>query len=199
MNSFTDGPQMKIWEFKNDLQKDVAVLVYADDAELEAGMFDVNGELLHWEIQPHVKVFVEPRKKKAKPRADISALSPGALVLNAKAMAAIGEILAKFGQLLEIHVEGGVEWFYNVTHIIDCIDLENSTLRPEGSIAKEVFFSGRIPAEPAIFKDPRTALTRIYVNEAAKKLLQERMASADISGATFVEPGPPPPRPRPGT
>ncbi|WP_426688835.1 hypothetical protein [Rhodanobacter ginsengiterrae] len=95
--------------------------------------------------------------------------------------------------------DGGnpVEWFYNVTNVIDCIDLQSSTLHPEGSIAKEVFLADPVPTEPAIFKDPRTARTRIHANEPAKELLQEQMASAGISGAAFVEPGPPPPRPRP--
>jgi hypothetical protein len=188
---------MKVWEFRNGALNDFAVLVNADDAELAAENFDVTGDTLDWKIRPHATVFVEPRKKKAKPRADISALSPGALVVNAKAKTAIGEFLKKFGQLLEIDVDGQVEWFYNVTHVIDCIDLQNSTLRASGTIAREEFFAGCIPMEPAIFKDPRTARTRIYANEAAKHLLQERMASAGISGVEFAEPGPPLPRSRP--
>lgn len=94
-------------------------------------------------------------------------------MLNAKARAALGDFLATFGQLLEIDVDGHVEWFYNVTRVID-----------------------RIPIEPAIHKDPRTARTRIYVNDAAKDLLHMQMALNGISGAEFAEPGPPPPRPR---
>lgn len=83
------------------------------------------------------------------------------------------------------------------TRIIDCIDLENSTVRASGTIAREQFFPEHVPVDPVIFKDPRTARTRIYVNEAAKKLLQQSMASAGITGAEFAEPGPHPPRPRP--
>jgi hypothetical protein len=188
---------MKVWEFKNGALNDVAMLVYPVDAVFDAEIFDVNGKPLDWKTRPHATVFVEPRKKKAKPRADISALRPGALVLNTKAKTAIGGFLADFGQLLEIDIDGQTEWFYNVTHVIDCIDLQSSTLRASGTIAKEKFFADRIPIEPVIFKDPRTARTRIYVNEAAKDLLQERMKSTGISGAEFVEPGPPPSRPRP--
>jgi hypothetical protein len=188
---------MKVWELKNDRINDVARLVFASHDELASGMFDGDGNALDWKIRPHANVFVEPRKKKAKPRVDISLLSAGSLVLNARARAELGEFLSTFGQLLELDVDGEIEWFYNVTKVIDCIDLQGSTLRPEGSIAKEAFLADRIPTEPTIFKDPRTARTRIYVNERAKELLQERMASAGISGAAFVEPGPPPPRPRP--
>lgn len=188
---------MKVWEFRNAALNDFAMLVHADNDGLAAEAFDVDGEPLDWKVRPQANVFVESRKKKAKPRADISALSPGAFVVNAKAKAAIGEILSKFGQLLEIDVDGQTEWFYNVTRVIDCIDLENSAVRASGTIAKEQFFADGVPTEPAIFKDPRTARTRIYVNEAAKDLLQERMTSAGISGAGFSEPGPPPPRARP--
>lgn len=196
-NSPTDGSLMKVWELKNGALKDVASLVYANDAELAANVFDASGKPLDWKTRPHAEVFVEPRRKKAKPRADISALRPGALVLNARAKTSLGEFLSRFGQLLELDVDGEVEWFYNVTNVIDCIDLQSSTLRPEGSVAKEAFFADRIPTGPAIFKDPRTARTRIYANEPAKELLLERMASAGISGAAFAEPGQPPPRPRP--
>lgn len=190
---------MKVWELKNDRINDVARLVFASDDELALGMFDGDGRPLDWKTQPHANVFVEPRKKKTKPRVDISLLSAGYLVLNARARAALGEFLSQFGQLLELDVDGEIEWFYNVTNVIDCIDLQSSVLRPEGSIAKEAFHADRIPADPMIFKDPRTARTRIYVNECAKELLQQRMASAGITAAAFVEPGPPPPRPRPGS
>ncbi|WP_426688522.1 hypothetical protein [Rhodanobacter ginsengiterrae] len=188
---------MKVWEFRNGALNDFAMLVHANESERIAEIFDVNGNPFDWRVRPHATVFVEPRRKRAKPRADISALSPGALVLNAKAKAAIGEFLSKFGQLLELEVDGHLEWFYNVTHVIDCIDLQSSTLRASGTIAKEQFFANSVPFDPVIFKDPRTARTRIYVNQAAKELLEEQMTSAGISGAEFAEPGPPPPRPRP--
>ena len=117
---------MKVWEFKNGSQNDVAMLVYASNAELEAGIFDAKGEPLIWGSRPHAEVFVEPGKKKPKPRVDVSALRPGALVLNGKAKALLGDFLCRFGELLEIDVQGSIEWFYNVTNVIDCIDVDRS-------------------------------------------------------------------------
>lgn len=187
---------MKVWELKNSPLTDVARLVYADDADITADVFDAKGEPLHWERRPRVEVFVEPRKK-PKPRVDISALRPGTLVLNARAKQVIGDFLSQFGQLLELDVQGAVEWFYNVTHVIDCLDEANSQKRADGTISKEQFFANKIPQEPALFKVPRTARTRIYANDSARSLLEEMLKSAGLSGATFVEPGPPPPRPRP--
>jgi hypothetical protein len=188
---------MKVWEFRNSSLNEVAPLVFADESELVAGMFDVDGRPIVWGSRPHAEVFVDPRRKKVKPRVDISALRPGAFVLNAKAKAALGEFLGNFGQLLEIDVDGQSEWFYNVTHLVDCIDPENSVIRASGSIAKEAFLVDRIPVNPAVFKDPRTARTRIYVNDGAKDILLDRMQSVGISGAEFAEPGMQLSRPRP--
>lgn len=188
---------MKVWEFRNSSLNAVATLVFADEGELATGMFDVDGRPLDWSSRPHAEVFVEPHRKKAKPRVDISALRPGGFVLNAKAKAALGGFLDNFGQLLEIDVSGHSEWFYNVTRLVDCIDQENSVMRASGSVAKEAFHADRIPVDAAVFKDPRTARTRIYVNDRARDFLLDRMQSAGISGAEFVEPGAQSPRPRP--
>jgi len=188
---------MEILEFTYALLDEVAVLVFANHDELDAGMFDSWGAPLAWPSRPHVKAFVGKRKKKPKPRADISALQPGALVLSQKAKTALGEFLSQFGQLLELDCDGAVEYFYNVTNIIDCIDFEKSLKRPEGTIAKEVFFPDRLPMAPVLFKDPRTARGRIYANEPAKAVLEKLIDDAGITGAAFVELGPPPPRPRP--
>jgi hypothetical protein len=188
---------MTIWEFKNGSQNEVAMLVYASDAEIDAGVFDAKGEPLNWASRPHAEVFVEPGKKKPKPRVDISALRPGSLVLNSKAKAVLEGFLSKFGQLLELDVQGQVEWFYNVTNVVDCIDIDKSDKRPSGAIAKEAFFSEKLPTGAALFKDPKTARTKIYANDAAKALLEELIAAAGLTGAAFVLPGPPPARPRP--
>ena len=188
---------MTIWEFRNASQNDVAMLVYASDVELDAGVFDAKGEPLDWASRPHAAVFVEPGKKKAKPRVDISALRPGALVLNGKAKSALEEFLSQFGQLLELDVGGEVEWFYNVTNLVDCIDVEKSDKRPSGAISKEAFFEDKVPSGAALFKDPKTARTKIYANELAKQRLEELLSGAGLTGATFVLPGPLPPRLRP--
>ena len=48
-----------------------------------------------------------------------------------------------------------------------------------------------VPAEAAVFKDPATARSRMYVNDAGKAIIDELVASAGLSG---IECGPPEPR-----
>jgi hypothetical protein len=182
---------VKVWELRNGLVNESALLVYANDDEMRSGMFDASGQSLVWKHRPQLEVFKEPRRKQPKPRADISTFRPGALVLNGKAHALLGEFLARFGQLLPLVCDGEVEYFYNVTTLIDCIDQEHSVKRGSGSIIKEAFFEQAVPQDATVFKDPLMARTRIYVNDAAKDLLQELIGKAALTGAEFVTPGTP--------
>lgn len=188
---------MAIFELTYGLLDEVAGLVFSNDDELESGMFDSRGLSLTWLRRPQVTVFIEPRKKKPRPRADVSALRPGALVLNEKAKSVLGPFLGKFGQLLELECDGSVEYYYNVTHVIDCIDDEKCEKRSSGSISKEAFLKDRLPFEPAVFKDPRTATIRIYVNQGARTEIEGLVVKSGITGIAFADLGPPPRRIRP--
>ena len=188
---------MTVWEFKPGNVNDYAGLVFKSDRDVESGMFDAEGKPLQWKKKPKIEVCVEPRKKKVQPLADISALMPGVLVLNDKAKAALEPFLSRFGQLLEMDCEGQPRWFYNVTNVVACIDEERSDKWSTGFISKEAFFEDRVPVEASVFKDPLTAPVKIHVNEAAKAVLESLIAEANLVGAAFVEPGPPPKKPRP--
>lgn len=182
---------MKIWELRNGRINETAPLVYANDEDMQSGVFDARGQSLEWKHRPRLDVFREPGRKQPKPRADISTFRPGALVLNGKARAVLGDFLARFGQLLPFDCDGEVEYFYNVTRLIDCIDQEHSIKRGSGSIAKEAFFEHAVPREPVMFKAPLMARTRIYVNDAARDLLQKLIDGAALTGVEFVSPGTP--------
>ena len=188
---------MKVWELESGSVNEYAPLVFASDKDIESGMFDTSGTSLSWSKKPKVEVFVEPGRKKPKPLADISALTPGALVMNDKAKAALEPFLSRFGQFLEMDCAGESRWFYNVTNVISCIDEARSTKRPSGSIVKEEFFEDRLPLDAAVFKDPLTAAAVLYVNEAGKAALEAIINEAAIVGIALVELGPPPKKPRP--
>lgn len=188
---------MTVWELKAGAVNDYAPLVFASDRDIESGMFDTSGAPLTWLTKPKVEVFIEPGRKKPKPQADISALTPGALAMNDKARAALAPFLSQFGQFLELDCQGEPRWFYNVTNLLACIDEANSTKRPSGSISKEVFLEDKVPTGEAVFKDPLTAPASLYVTGAAKDALEQIIAKAGITGAAFVEPGPAPKKPRP--
>lgn len=195
--STTEVMEVNVWELKSGSVNDYAPLVFASDKDVESGMFDTSGASLSWPTKPKVEVFVEPGKKKPKPLADISALTPGALVMNDKAKTALEPFLSRFGQFLEMDCAGEPRWFYNVTNLIPCIDEARSAKRPSGSIVKEEFIEERVPVDAAVFKDPLTAAAVLYVNEAGKAALEAILTEAAIVGMAFAELGPPPKKPRP--
>jgi len=172
---------MSIWELRTHSPDEFAPLV-PSDAQVNSGIFEFDGTPRQWKRRPTVEVYQEGPKKKHLPRGDASLLLAGSLVLNQKAVDALGPFLAQFGQLPEAKVDGAVEYFYNVTRVIDCIDPERSERRSSGSLLKESFRADALPAGPAVFKDPRTVRIRIYVNDEAKKLLEAEIAAHGLTG-----------------
>jgi len=188
---------MAVWEFRPANVDDYAPFVSTNYRDLDSGMFDAEGLPLTWKKKPKIEVFVEPSKKKPKPVADVSVLAPGALVLSDVAKTALAPFLLRFGQLLEMECQGEARWFYNVTNLVSCIDESRSTRRPSGDISKEEFFEDKVPVMESVFKDPITAVGKLYVNEPARVALEKIIADTGIVGAEFAEPGPPPKKPRP--
>lgn len=180
---------MSIWELKTSSPDEFAPLV-PSDAQVNSGIFEFDGTLRNWKRRPTVEVYQEGNKKNHLPRGDASLLLAGSLVLNQKAVDALGPFLAQFGQLLEAKVDGAVEYFYNVTRLIDCIDPERSERRASGAIVKEAFRPDAVPYGPTIFKDPRTARTRIYANDEARQLLEASIAETGLRGFQLVRIGP---------
>ncbi len=150
--------------------------------------FWVDGKPKHWAMRPKVEPFIEKRRKKAKPRADLSYLLGGSIVLNEKAYLALKDFLLPFGQLLELDCNGEVEYFYNVTNLLPCVDYERS-VKKGTSVVEEVFLDNVIPEEPMIFKDLLTARTRTYANQAGREKFEQLAAAAGLFGACFVEAG----------
>ena len=165
-------------------------LVVVDDADIRAGMFAMDGSPKDWAHRPAVKFFVEPRTKKQKPRANVIHMKMGALILDAKAKLALGSFLSKFGQLLELHLEGDGEtlWLYNVTNIVPCLDEARSERDETGMITMEALDERKAPKAAAVFKDPKMCVIRIYVNDAGRTEI-ERLASD--AGLTGIECGTP--------
>jgi hypothetical protein len=172
---------MSIWELKTQ-SPDVFAPLVPTDAQVNSGIFEFDGSPRQWKRRPTVEVYQEGPKKAHLPRGDASLLLAGSLVLNQKAADALGPFLTQFGQLLEAKVGGAVEYFYNVTRVIDCIDPERSERRSSGSLLKEAFRPEALPTGPTVFKDPRTARVRIYVNDEAKRILEADIAAHGLTG-----------------
>ena len=168
-----------IWELRCAKINSFASLVAIDDADFRAGLFAADGSVQDWTHRPAVEFFVEPRKKKQPPRANVIFMKHGALVLDAKVKLALGTFLSKFGQLLELHLGGKTLWFYNVTNVVSCLDAEKSERDETGMIMAESFDESNAPA---VFKDPTMAVIRIYVNDAGRAEIERLASDAELTG-----------------
>ncbi|HET7330258.1 hypothetical protein [Dyella sp.] len=180
---------MNVWQIKNDLINKVAMLVGTKESEGDYEFwerFQAAGRPVEWKGRPKLEVFKDKRSKKPKPRADISPFTADGLALNAKAHDVLGDFLSQFGQLLELDVEGQVEYYFNPTNSIACVDEEKSTKRASGVIDKPSFIDSAIPIHAAVFIDPSTT-GDIYVNDAARNELTQRIKQAGITGMGFEQ------------
>lgn len=177
-----------IWEIRNGGMQEFAVLVSVAQDEHTGMMFFCDGHKKNWPFPPKVMPDIEKRKKKQKPRADISHLWMGAIVLNQRARDALQHILEPFGEMLRLDCEGETEYFYNVTNLVHGIDMEKSVLE-HGTVRTEVFLPDLDTAHALIFKDPMTASGRIYANQVATEQIKEVVTREKLTGIKFSEPG----------
>jgi hypothetical protein len=116
--------------------------------------------------------------KMKRPSADVATPGAGALILSQRAVDALSEFLGRFRQLLLVQTAGGAEFrhVYNVTNLV-----KRSEKDATGAITTEFFYDISVPCEPAVFKDPLTASTRLYVNDPGRDLLERLAAEAGLA------------------
>jgi len=179
---------MRVWELRAGDVDDFSMIVPAIE---DVDKFDVNGQRLDWK-SPSVIEYADSRSrsKKKRPVADVATPGAGALVLSQRAVDALGEFLGRFGQLLLVQTAGGDEFrhFYNVTNVVRCVDVERSDKDATGAITTEAFYDINVPREPAVFKDPLTASTRLYTNDLGRELLERLARDAGLTGLECGEP-----------
>lgn len=175
---------MMVWELRYACVNDYAMVVPLDDYESLSGRFQIDGTPKNWMDRPMVGFADSRRRKHKRPPADVGAMIPGVLILSERAKDVMGPFLSKFGQLLELDCEGTgeIRYFYNVTNIVQCIDVERSPKTELGDVKIEVFNESRVPSEASVFKDPSTAKGRTYINDAGKVILDPLIASARLTG-----------------
>ena len=182
------GTSMRVWELRAGDVDDYAMIVPVIE---DVAKFDVTGQPLDW-MSPPVIEYADSRSrgKKKRPVADVATPGAGALVLSQRAVDALGGFLSSFGQLLRVQTAGGAEfrYFYNVTNLVKCVDVGRSEKDATGAITTEVFYDLNVPREPAVFKDPLTASTRLYVNDPGRELLERLAAEASLTGLECGEP-----------
>lgn len=181
---------MTVWEITNKWANDVAGVTHADDIEFDSvgsarfwQQFEGFGSSLQWSTRPRLATIEYEGRKKNRPRADVSPFTSPGLILNAKVHDTLGEFLSRFGQLLEVDVDGKAEYYYNVTNVLACLDREKSE-KEAHYIERPVFHESRIAETPVIFVEPELP-GRIFVNEGAKKILENGIAESGIIGMSF--------------
>jgi hypothetical protein len=184
--------RVTVWEITNKWMNSVACVGPAPETEFipDFGVSfwrqfegEFPGQLLEWTVRPELVALPEDGRKKPLPRADVSPFTAPGLVVNEKVRAALGDFLEKFGQLLEITVDGETEYFYNITHVISCLDRERSEIEA-AYVEIPVFHTQRIPIEPTIFIEPSMPM-RYFANDAAKWILEEGVDASRIVGMSF--------------
>ena len=181
---------MTVWEITNRWVSDVAGVTHADDIEFDPmgsfafwSQFEGLGSSLQWNTRPRLATIEYEGRRKRRPRADVSPFASPGLIVNAKVHDALGEILSRFGQLLEVDVDEQIEYYYNATNMLDCLDRESSEVEAY-YVERPVFHENLIPPSPVIFVE-RALAGRIFVNEGAKKILENGIAETGITGMSF--------------
>ena len=177
---------MAVWEIRPGDMLDRPVLVAADKQDVRDRVFVTDGRAKDWAHRPPVALFNRATKKRQRERADVMPFMAGAFVLNDKARAAIGGFLSRFGELLELHHGGEILYFFNCTNLIDCLDEGRTHRGEEAILILEAIDESKIPTEPAVFKDPKTARVRNYVNDAGKEVIEQWARETGITGLEIV-------------
>jgi len=178
---------MTVWEIRSGDMDRRPVLVAGDKSDVAKGVFDFEGQPKDWMHRPPVELFSRVKaKSKLREPANVMAFMAGTFVLDAKASAAIGGFLSRFGQLLELHCGSETLYAFNCTNVIECVD-QNKTRRDEfGTVILEAFDEAKVPRDASVFKDPSTAAVRIYANDAAKEAIEKLASDAGVSGIEVV-------------
>ena len=176
---------MKVWQLRCANVNDFSMIVPAMESRLEGLFSHIDGRSIDWAYPPVVEYSdARSRGKKKRPVADVGAMQPGVLILSERAENALGPFLGQFGQMLKVQTSGGADFrfLYNVTNLVKCIDMERSEKTPSGAIWNEVFYDINIPRSASIFKDPSTAMRRIYTNDAGKSMIDQLATEAGLTG-----------------
>ena len=175
---------MAIWEIRPGDVQGRPVLVAADEQDVDDRTFVTDGSPRDWAHRPPVEFYTRAPKKKQRDPANVLPFTAGTFVLDAKARAAIGGFLSRFGQLLELHrtPDGETLYMFNCTNVIDCLDLDRTQKTEDGRIKLEAIDESKVPDEPTVFKAPQTARVRNYLNDAAKAVIEQCVNAAGVCG-----------------
>lgn len=123
-----------------------------------------------------VEVLVDDLHKN-RPPSDFPSLATDVPVFSQRAAEALGDLLEGNGELLPLDCDEGVYYAYNVTHVVDALDVAQSEFKRFESgrimdIVQHVFQPEKL-AGLTIFKLPYMRVSRVYVTDDFVRRVQE--------------------------
>ena len=119
--------------------------------------------------------------------ADLPWLGGHVLVLRERAVAALGPLLERDGELLPLACEDADLWLFNALTVVDALDEERSELFrfDDGAILDVTRYEFRpdVVAGPAVFKVPQLLRGPLFIGDE----LATAMSTAGLSGPELVE------------
>jgi hypothetical protein len=133
----------------------------------------------------HMQRVTTTRTGARRAESDLPFLSSHLLVLRDKAFAALGDVLADYGELLPLSCPDTELWVFNALRFVDALDEDGSTLRRFSSgriadIQRYAFHPERV-AGVEIFRLPQTPRGPLCVSGE----FVERVRAAELRGADF--------------
>jgi hypothetical protein len=129
----------------------------------------------------------DTRREARLPKSDFPTLAPYAPVFSRRASEALFEVLDPYGEWLPLESADGDYVLFNVTSVLNALDLDESTytLYPSGGINRILTYQFLLPAIDgcAIFRLPRSQSLQILVTER----VIERVQAAGLMGFRFDE------------
>lgn len=177
---------IKVFQLETN-SSDYEVLALRDDGDWASLRGCFSGEKMSESWVPlDVEILVEENDQKAK-KNDIPSLSPGIPVFTKRAADALGTLLTSNGELLPLGSPVGEYYAFNVTNIIDALNVERSDVKRFGSgkimrVNKYEFFREKVVGE-VIFKIPQLRRSHIFVTDVFLNAVQKM----DLHGIVLKE------------
>lgn len=159
----------------------------ASDITVSIDQLDLYGPPVGDRWMPVGIRIARPKRAAAAPLPDFLGVTPFVPAFGERAVEALRDLLEANGELLPLRCEQGDYYAFNVTRLVEALDVERSAFRrfPDGriqEIERHVFMPERIRPFP-IFKLPHQRRSSVYVTDEFAR----RAAAAALTGMSLRE------------
>ncbi len=174
---------MNVYQWKADVE--CRWLTTSSEQELERFSFEGDSRMKGW-IAPQMAWILDEKGDVRRAITDCPNLVPGVPALSARAVAALGPLLADVGELLPLNLAPHSYYALNVTHVIDALDEQRSEVVRFSSSGRIMTVNSFVFRKPAVavqtvFKDIRLVRSAVFVADA----FVEAVAQAGLTGFVF--------------